>query len=128
MADTKISAIELKCCSYDECITSGRTWFPYNKGGDAKNWYGNRELVVDFYGGGEHIREYSRKYGTSIDLNATDVYFKQGITWTALTSSRNTFRFSPQGATFDSNKGPMVFPCDNEQTYYLLGLFISPVA
>jgi hypothetical protein len=126
--EVSFDKIELNCSSYDECIDSGMTWFPYNKGGDAKNWYGNRELVVDFYGGGEHIREYSQKYGTSIDLNAKDVYFKQGITWTALTSSRNTFRFSPKGAAFDSNKGPMVFPCNDNQTYYLLGLFISHVA
>lgn len=118
----------LDCRSYNSCVDSEKTWFPYNKGGDAQNWYGNRELVVDFYGGGKHIKEYSEKNGTSIDLNAKDVFFKRGITWTALTSSRNTFRFSPYGAAFDSNKGPMVFPEDEDQLYYLLALFISPVA
>lgn len=118
----------LECHDYSACVESGKKWFPYNKGGDAQNWYGNRELVVDFYGGGKHIKEYSDKNGTSIDLNAKDVYFKQGITWTALTSSRNTFRFSPYGAAFDSNKGPMVFPENDDQLYYLLALFISPVA
>lgn len=120
--------VEISCCSYNDCMDSRKTWFPYNKGGEAQNWYGNRELVVDFYGGGQHIKAYSQKNGTSIDLNAKDVYFKPGITWTALTSSRNTFRYSPMGAAFDSNKGPMVFPDDEEQLYYLLGLFISPVA
>ena len=122
------SKLYLNCRDYKMCVQSGKTWFPYNKGGEAQNWYGNRELVVDFYGGGKHIKEYSDKHGTSIDLNAKDVYFKQGITWTALTSSRNTFRYSPFGAAFDSNKGPMVFPENEDKLYYLLALFISPVA
>ncbi len=126
--EVSLQKLFLDCHDYTACVESGRTWFPYNKGGDAQNWYGNRELVVDFYGGGRHIKEYSDKNGTSIDLNAKDVYFKQGITWTALTSSRNTFRFSPYGAAFDSNKGPMVFSEDEDQLYYLLALFISPVA
>ena len=126
--EVALPKLALDCQDYDSCVKSGKTWFPYNKGGDAQNWYGNRELVVDFYGGGKHIKDYSDKNGTSIDLNAKDVYFKRGITWTALTSSRNTFRYSPYGAAFDSNKGPMVFPENEDQLYYLLALFISPVA
>ena len=122
------SKLYCSCHNYSECIESMKRWFPYNKGGEAQNWYGNRELVVDFFNGGENIRIYSNKYGTSIDLNAKDVYFLQGITWTALTSSRNTFRFSPFGSAFDSNKGPMIFPKSEEKLYYLLALFISPVA
>lgn len=116
------------CENYDDCIKSCKKWFPYNKGGNARNWYGNRELIVNFYLGGKDIKDYSEKYGSSIDLNAKDVYFKSGITWTALTSSKNTFRYSPTGTIFDSNKGPMIFPQDNEQLYYLLALFISPIA
>ncbi|OUM19543.1 BREX-1 system adenine-specific DNA-methyltransferase PglX [Butyricicoccus porcorum] len=121
-------SIYLNCSNYDECCSSGAKWFPYNKGGDGRNWYGNRDLVVDFQDGGENIRRYSQKYGTSIDLNATDVYFGQGITWTALTSAKNTFRFSPSGSAFDSNKGPMIFNDDTELLNYLLSFFISPVA
>lgn len=123
-----IYRINFNCNSYEECLNSDAKWFPYNKGGEARNWYGNRELVIDFERGGANIRKYSEQYSTSIDLNATDVYFKKGITWTALTISRNTFRYSPQGAAFDSNKGPMVFSEDDKLLQYLLGFFVSSVA
>lgn len=123
-----INKLYINCSSYDECINSNKKWFPYNKGGNARQWYGNRDLVVDFENGGANIRNYSSKHGTSIDLNAKDVYFKQGITWTALTSSKNTFRFSPIGAAFDSNKGPMMFNEDISVMYYILGYLISPIS
>ena len=126
--EPSFSRIKLNCQNYNDCLESDAKWFPYNKGGEARNWYGNRDLVVDFEHGGTNIREYSKKFGTSIDLNATDVYFKQGITWTALTSSRNTFRFSPAGCAFDTNKGPMVFSDDITKIHFLLGFFVSKVA
>ena len=126
--EPSFSNIKLDCQDYADCLESEAKWFPYNKGGEARNWYGNRDLVVDFEHGGANIREYSKRFGTSIDLNATDVYFKQGITWTALTSSRNTFRFSPAGCAFDTNKGPMVFSNDITTIHFLLGFFVSKVA
>ena len=116
------------CMSYSECVISKKKWFPYNKGGNARQWYGNRELVVDFENGGDNIRKYSLINGTSIDLNAKDVYFKQGVTWTALTSSKNTFRFSPYGSVFDSNKGPMLFNNDITLLNYILGYLVSPIS
>ncbi|MDY2510124.1 MAG: BREX-1 system adenine-specific DNA-methyltransferase PglX, partial [Ruminococcus callidus] len=113
--------------NYDECCKSEQKWYPHNKGGAYRNWYGNRELVINFYHGGEQIKENGLKTGASYDINATDVYFHQGITWTALTISKNSFRFSPAGCVFDSNKGPMLF-ATKEEAYYLLALLISPVA
>ena len=113
--------------NYDECCKSEQKWYPHNKGGAYRNWYGNRELVINFYHGGEQIKENGLKTGASYDINATDVYFHQGITWTALTISKNSFRFSPAGCIFDSNKGPMLF-ATKEEAYYLLALLISPVA
>lgn len=113
--------------NYDECCKSEQKWYPHNKGGAYRNWYGNRELVINFYHGGEQIKENGLKTGASYDINATDVYFHQGITWTALTISKNSFRFSPVGCVFDSNKGPMLF-ATKEEAYYLLALLISPVA
>lgn len=114
--------------SSDECKSSSYRWFPHNKGGNFRNWYGNRELVVNFEGAGEIIRNYGLAHGTSYDINAQDVYFHEGITWTALTSGKNSFRYSPAGCVFDSNKGPMLFPKSKEETMYLLALLTSPVA
>lgn len=114
--------------SYKECQNSSAKWFPHNKGGVFRNWYGNRELVVRFERGGALIKEYAQKHGNAYDINATDVYFHEGLTWTALTSYKNSFRYSPVGCVFDTNKGPMLFNASHELLMYILGFMISPVA
>ncbi len=120
--------IDINNTSYQQCVESNKKWFPYNKGGEFRNWYGNRELVVRFEKGGKIIREYATKNKHAFDLNATDVYFKEGLTWTALTSYKNSFRYSPAGCVFDTNKGPMLFNNDHTKLMYILGFMISPVA
>ena len=106
---------------------SNYKWFPYNKGGNGRCWYGNRELVVNFENDGAAIR-HTAQNGISIRITSYENYYREGVTWTALTSSRNTFRYSPVGSIFDSNKGPMFFHDDKQILYYLLGLFNSNVA
>ena len=98
-----------------------RKWLPHNKGGEYRTWFGNDDLVVWFKDDGKDIRE-------SGTLNGYDVYLKEGITWTALTSSKNSFRYSFGGHTFDSNKGPLIVDNGEGILYYLLGFFNSPVA
>lgn len=97
-----------------------KKWLPHNKGGFFRNWYGNFDLVVNFENDGAEIR----KSGV---LNGYDAYLKQGITWTALTSSKNSFRFTPVGHTFDSNKGPLIEDKKDGNIFYLLGFFNSKI-
>lgn len=33
--------------SREEVKESGRKWFPYNKGGEYRKWYGNNDYLVD---------------------------------------------------------------------------------
>lgn len=97
-----------------------KKWLPHNKGGNFRNWYGNFDLVVNFENDGAEIRN-------SGVLNGYDAYLKQGITWTALTSSKNSFRFTPVGHTFDSNKGPLIEDKKDGNLFYLLGFFNSEI-
>ncbi|MGM0898253.1 MAG: BREX-1 system adenine-specific DNA-methyltransferase PglX [Bacillota bacterium] len=94
-----------------------KKWFPYNKGGGYRRWYGLNDLIVDFENDGEEIKK------TGV-LNGYKDYLKEGITWSALTSSRNSFRYSEPGFLFDSNKGPMMFP-EKKDLWLLLGLLNS---
>lgn len=41
-----------------DAITSKYKWFPYNKGGKFRRWYGNKESVVNWYNDGENIKNY----------------------------------------------------------------------
>lgn len=125
--EISIKDIKFDIHNYEESVSSVVKWYPYNKGGSARCWYGNRELVVWFAKGGKDIVENAQKTGCFFFLGAQDVFFKEGITWNGLASNRNTFRFSPAGTLFDSNKGPMIFPESYEKSLFLLGLFNSKV-
>ncbi len=83
---------------------TGQKWFPCNKGGVFRKWYGNIEHVVNWENDGEELYEFaSSLYGspTRIIKNAS-YYFKESITWSDITSGRASFRFTPQGCIFDA--------------------------
>ncbi|MEJ6357766.1 BREX-1 system adenine-specific DNA-methyltransferase PglX [Lactiplantibacillus plantarum] len=107
--------------------TSKKKWFPYNKGGKNHKWFGNRELIVNYYNSGQEIAEFGKINKNSFGFQGKDCYFHSGITWSALTSASNTFRYSPQGSIFDSNKGPMLFSNDDSTIFSLLGFLNSKV-
>nr|WP_268886775.1 BREX-1 system adenine-specific DNA-methyltransferase PglX [Lacticaseibacillus rhamnosus] len=113
--------------SSSEAKTSDVKWFPYNKGGLFRKWYGNRELVVNYKNNGKEIRQFGLNYKKSFGFQGSKYYFRSGITWTAKTSSVNSYRFSPEGSIFDSNAGPMLFLKEMKTTFYLLGLLNSTV-
>ena len=123
----------LNMSSAIEAQKSMKKWFPYNKGGDGRLWYGNNTLVVNWEKNGYEIKENTRRVypqlGDNLGWKITNEqdYFREGITWTALTSGRNTFRFSNAGCIFDSNKGPMLFAKEHI-LLFLLGLLNSNVA
>jgi hypothetical protein len=99
-------------------------WVPYNKGGGARKWYGLNYLTVNWQNDGEDITN----AGTGVFRNRL-YYLKEGITFSALTSATVTYRYSPQGYIFDSNKGPMLF-CSEESPidlYYVLGLLNTKI-
>lgn len=110
--------IDTKC---ESIKNFSKRWLPHNKGGNYRNWYGNFDLIVWFYQDGKDIRN-------SGVLNGYDAYCKEGITWTALTSAKNSFRYTPPGHTFDSNKGPLITDNGHGLLYYLLGFFTTPIA
>ena len=110
--------IDFNC---NEITLFDKKWLPHNKGGDYRTWFGNDDLIVWFKDDGKAIRETG-------NLNGYDAYLKEGITWTALTSSKNSFRYSFIGHTFDSNKGPIIIDNGQHILRYLLAFFNSPVA
>lgn len=79
-------------------------WIPYNKGGGTRKWFGLNLLVVRWGIDGEILKN----AGTAVFRNSS-YYFKEGITFSALTSSVVTYRYSNSDFIFDSNKGPMLF-------------------
>ncbi len=108
------------CCSLEESVSSACKWFPYNKGGDFRKWYGNNECVINWENDGHSVREYSGSV-----IRNPDCYFRASITWSKISSGSIAFRFKPAGHVFDV-AGTSVFS-DAESLKYLQGACNSSV-
>lgn len=102
-------------------------WYPYNKGGEYNKWYGNNLYIVNWENNGFEIRNFKDSKGKlrSRPQNI-NYYFKQGLTWTALTAGKFSMRFSPAGFMFDA-MGPVCFVENKSNEKYILGLLNSCV-
>lgn len=113
--------IDYKNFSFNK-FKSKSKWFPYNKGGGYRKWYGINNLVVNWENDGHQIKSSPK----SVVRNPS-YYFKEGITWSGLTSGINSFRYCGNGFIFDSNKGPMIFE-KQKNIKYLIGFLNTNLA
>lgn len=109
-----------------EAEKSERKWFPYNKGGEFRKWYGNNDYVVNWENNGFLIRNFKNDKGKlrSRPQNM-QYYFRECFSWSLVSSGIASFRYKPKGFIFDIG-GMSCFTNDNLK--YLLGLCNSPVA
>lgn len=100
----------------DAAEKSGKKWFPYNKGGDFRRWYGNNDFLVNWENDGleikeDTIRNYPQltwdKLGWKIS-NERD-FFKPCLEWSRISSDNLGVRISDGGFLFDTN-GSSAFP------------------
>lgn len=98
-------------------------FFPYNKGGDLRRWYGSNYYVVDWYKDGKNIKAdklYKLSIGKCLESNSKpknmQYYFRKGITWSLISSSRFGVRCFPQGMIFDVGSH-CVFASDSRFNY-----------
>ena len=114
------------CCSLEESVSSACKWFPYNKGGDFRKWYGNNSSVVNWEHDGQEIRNYKDENGKLLSRpQNTNCFFKPSITWSKISSGSIAFRFKPAGHVFDV-AGTSVFS-DAASLKYLQGACNSSV-
>ena len=104
-----------------------KKWFPYNKGGDFRNWYGNFEHVVNWQDDGSELQTKLHPSGTRIAAHnfVLDSIFKEAIVWSKITSGNPCFRYSPNGYLFDDASGVCSF--DEGKSEFLIGLLCSKV-
>ncbi len=88
--------------SRDEALVSPLKWFPYNKGGDSRKWYGNQEFVVDWHKDGADIRSFGIETGRPRSrAQNTGYYFQPSVSWSKVGTGMPTFRCYPEGFIFD---------------------------
>lgn len=112
--------------SREDALKSGLKWFPYNKGGGFKKWYGNNEYLVNWENDGFEICNFRDDKGKQKSRPQNmEWFFKQGLSWCKITSSSFSMRFIPQGFLFDV-AGCTLF-VDEKDIYYVLGYMNSKV-
>lgn len=103
----------------------GKKWFPYQKGGSFRKWYGNNDYVVDWENNGYAImHNYDEKTGRLRSHNFNGEYaFREGLTWSTISNELHV-RYVPKGYLFDST-GAMGFTCDSSRLAYEIGMLNS---
>ena len=67
-------------------------WVPCTSGGAYRKWYGNYESVVNWENDGEELIAFSGPH-----IKNREYYFKESVTWTAISSSVLSTRYAPAG-------------------------------
>jgi hypothetical protein len=121
-------AIKFDAHPTDDLAQSGATWFPCQKGGSYRKWFGNNEYLVNWRRSGEEIKNtVIGRYGSASKRVVNEhLYFKAGITWSSISSSALAMRYVPPGYIFET-KGNMCFFETELQMRKVLGLCNSCV-
>ena len=117
----EISNIMLKvdAKSLDDAFSSNKKYFPLDKGGEFRKWYGNNERVIKF-----DYPSYLRLLEMGNHLPSRQFYFQHGLTWSKIASELSV-RFDPDGFIF-SSVGLKGFPA-MQNSNYILGFMNSNI-
>lgn len=77
-------------------------WYPYNKGGSYRKWYGNRTHVINWENDGAAIKSRLHLKKKKPTIRNPQFYFRHGVTWSTVSSSGLSVRYTPTGALFDN--------------------------
>lgn len=109
-----------------QAMYTGKKWFPYNKGGSYRKWYGNNDCVVNWEANGREICNNIDESGKLLSRpQNTNYYFFESITWSKIATGPIAFRYKPNGHIFDV-AGCSIF-CEHDNLIYLLGAVNSNV-
>ena len=105
-----------------------KKWFPCNKGGSYRKWYGNQEFVVDWENDGYNLKHFVDDKGKlRPTLRSIEFNFKKAITMSRITSSKNSFRWIGEGFITEGAANNIYFK-DEEVAKLLLGFLNSTTA
>ena len=99
--------IGYSCANSNEALLTGKKWFPCNKGGGQRKWYGNQSEVINWQNNGIEIKNHNGAV-----IRNEHCYFKPSVTWNMISGSYITFRYFPKGFILNnaSNAIPIIDP------------------
>ena len=115
------SRISTSSHTAEESKLCGKKWFPFNKGGEYRKWYGNFDYVINWQNDGYELRNYP-----NAAIRNPDFYFKAHVTWSKVSSGSVAFRLRPSGSVFSDAGCAAIYPDDI--VWYCLGLLNTKYA
>ena len=114
--------IDFSMDSIENIDKSSKKFFPYNKGGEYRRWYGNLQDVVWYDSTGR-----KKMFDTSghRENGGKDAYFKPGITWNFIGATKFGVRLMPPGCLFDVAGSSLFVP--KERLNFVMGFLSSSV-
>ena len=130
--EVSIKNIGFKIKNRADSVKSKCVWFPYQKGGEYRKWYGNNRYIVYYFDDGKELIELvTKKYPKISDpefiIKNRNWYFNEGLTWSTLTSAAFSARYCDKGFIFDA-KGSMAFNKKGDNILYYIALLNSCVS
>lgn len=121
--------IELDVHNEKEAINSIRKWYPYNKGGEYRKWYGNKDYLINYLNNGYEVKAYAEKLYNSYTrtIKSLSEYFKECISWSKISSGSIAFRYYPTGYIFDV-AGCCIFYDSNNRMLYDMAFLNSKIS
>lgn len=117
------SIIYLSASSAEEARDSGFKWFPCNKGGGYRRWYGMNEWLIDWKADGQALKQFPGSV-----IRNPNYYFREGMSWGTISSAKLSMRYSPEGF-ISEHAGSMIYVRQSDPLFtFVLGLTNSSVA
>lgn len=114
--------------SNDETSSIGKKWFPINKGGEFRRWYGNRDYVINWKNDGFEIRNYKDSSGKLLSRPQNTQYnFKRSLTWSKITTSTFSARMCEGGFLFD-DAAAICYHKNEARLIYILGFLNTKIS
>lgn len=121
--------IKFDAKSIDESISSNKKWFPYNKGGSYRKWYGNYDYVINWHNNGEEVRNFKFPNGKQRSVvRNPNYYFREAITWSDITSGSFAARYRLPGSIHDVTGMSIFFNRAKSNIHEILAALNSRVA
>ena len=114
------NSLNTQASNYEDIKRIDKKWYPITRGGEYRKWYGNFENVINLYNEAEEIKEKCSDHR----FRDEKYYFKDGVTWTMISSYKSSFRYVPKGILY-GNGGPVIFAENNLNLLAFLNSNIS---
>lgn len=85
--------LKTDCRNYHDAEDSKAKWFPYNKGGEYRKWYGNNDFIVNWENLGDRIFNHAKEDGRHVQDYPLELKFVPTLSWSLITSAKPAFRY-----------------------------------